>query len=88
MTNTLFNEKLIGFLTSNKRKTKIVFKTKSVKPIGKGVERGQECPSKGEKYSAIINRINYLTGVLHQNDDEETKKKTIKYKMKTVGSVS
>ena len=64
--NTLFNEKIIGFLTSNKRKTKIVFKTKSMKPIGKKKERGQECPSKGEKYSSIINRINYLTGVLHK----------------------
>ena len=77
--NTLVNEKIIGFLTSNKRRTKIVFKTKSMKPIGKKKERGQECPSKGEKYSSIISRINYLTGVLG--------KKIVKYKMKTVGSV-
>jgi hypothetical protein len=82
--NTLFNEKIIGFLTSNKRKTKIVFKTKSMKPIGKKKERGQECPSKGEKYSSIINRINYLTGELHKND-KETKKN--KYKMKPEGTV-
>jgi hypothetical protein len=54
-----YNEKIFGFLTSNKRKSAIIFKTKSIE-MGKK-EKGQECPSKGENRSAILARINDLT---------------------------
>ena len=57
---TNFNKKLIGFLTKNLRKKRggTIFKLKSVEKGKK--EKGQQCPSKGENKSVILDRINYL----------------------------
>jgi ribosomal protein L21E len=72
-----FNEKIIGFLTKKgKNKKNIVFKTKSMKPLGKKKkETGLECPSKGENRRVTLDRINNLVKALHDNDRN-------KYKMK------
>ena len=72
-----FNEKIIGFLTKKgKKKDIIVFKTKSMKPLGKKKkETGLECPSKGENRRVTLDRINNLVKALHDNDKN-------KYKMK------
>jgi hypothetical protein len=70
-----FNEKLIGFLTPNNRK-RIIFKLKSVEPGKK--EKGQQCPSKGENKSVILDRVNYLTKQLHK---EKTDAIADKYSM-------
>ena len=64
-----FNKKLIGFLTPNNRK-RIIFKLKSVEPGKK--EKGQQCPSKGENKSVIIDRVNYLTKQIHTEKIDST----------------
>ena len=59
---SIFNDNVIGFLTmKGKNKSGIVFKTKSMKPLGKKKrETGLECPSKGENRRVTLDRINYL----------------------------
>jgi hypothetical protein len=68
------NRDLIGFLTNNRSRTNIIFKTKTVIP-GKKRKSGQTCPTSGENRKDIIDRVNYLVGVLGKEND--------KYKMKS-----
>ena len=68
------NEDLIGFLTHNKRKTGVVFKIKSLRPLEGKKQTGLECPSKGENMQHKISRVNGLL--------KELGKKENKYKMK------
>jgi hypothetical protein len=57
-----YNEEIFGFLTNNKRKTSIIFKTKSLVSASK--QTGTECPSKGENRTDTLVRNNMLAKIL------------------------
>jgi hypothetical protein len=77
-----YNKEIIGFLTNNKRKTAIIFKTKSL--ASKSKETGSECPSKGENRSFTLARNNKLAKLLGKKRDKYKMKKDSKRQEESV----